>query len=119
MTARHLLKQLRELGADLQLHGSDIQVDAPRGTIDDAILSRIRRHKSALRLLLDLEVRRPVGTLIPDTVSALELKHALGWDVLQFTRFCHPLIGRPGPSCVEEDLRVLDAMLASVQEGCE
>jgi TubC N-terminal docking domain len=46
MTTHDLLARCHEAGIVLALDGGNLCVDAPRGALDDAILSELRAHKS-------------------------------------------------------------------------
>ena len=113
-----LLDRLRGQGARLSLDGHDIEIDAPVGVIDAETKSELGRRKRQIAALMMAEASRPPSKQppIPGSISALELKRVLGWDATKFSRFCHPLIGRPGPSTREEDEQVLDAMLDTIPE---
>ena len=107
-----LLNALRRIGLRMARHQDNLVLEGPTGILDDDLLAAVRREKPRLLLLLRCEDERPCGPPpIPGSVSALELKWVLGWDAHRFSRLCHALLARPGPSSREEDQLVLRAML--------
>ena len=57
--ARQLLENLRRRGADVRLVESQIKVGGPRHVLDEATLEELRRQRHRLRLLIEVEQKRP------------------------------------------------------------
>ena len=112
-----LLRRLRSLGVRFNLAGDAVEVDAPTTALKESDVLLMKKSRDQIRLLLKIEeATRHRPRIIPDQVSCLDMKHWLDWDSFQFSRFCHRILGRPGPSNVREDQTVLAALLDFVTE---